>query len=251
MSFFFCHLGLDEILKEDMLIRRFGFQQIGRLGTQKKQRERDIHRLRNKLKILAMLCQNIRQLSGSNHSMYEYIRPQYFKMFLRATKQLTANAPSLALHIEHHIKQLVMLKMSESVAKGVQLHRVHADEFKDLIDANWRTQFPVLTPRGQLKALARLSQGNELPTAADLVKATEYIKEKISAEANAYELSKLCLALLILFNKRKSTDVAELRKEDFKTIHKCQKENADVIKSLDNTEKALANRYCLVGQLSW
>lgn len=232
--------GIEEIVRKDQLIREFGLELIGRLGTDKERRRKDINHIQTKLRAVARLCQEMRQISGTKLFMNDYVHPQHFRLVLRATKQLALKSPSLGVTLGHYVKHLVMLKKSQGIEQGNQQIRRDAEDFKDLMDARWMSQVTTVTRRRQ--NLAKLNVRVELPTTKDLVAASEFFKQRINTETNPHLLSKFCLAQLIMFNKRRPMEVAEITKEDFKMVYQCHQDNAEVLNSLDVTEKALVKR---------
>ena len=85
-------------------------------------------------------------------------------------------------------------------------------------------------------------RAGELPLIGDLVKLEEFLKEQIRKEDDLFRLSKLCLAQLILLNKRQPQEVAELTIEDFKAVQEVGKIEKEVLDHLDITERILAMR---------
>lgn len=219
----------------------FAAEQLGRLGTTEERRATDENNIKTKLRTLGRLCQQIRERSKTTFDFNEYIQPKYFKMIVQATKDLAIKSPQLGLTIGHYLRNLVLLKITEAIEKGAAKERSAGDDFKQMMESRWSTQVSSVTLRRQ--KLKQLNKQQHLPVTDDLVKLAAFIKSSIELEKDLTMLAKLCLSQLLLFNKRRPMEVAELKKEDFRLISNVQAPNQEVLNSLGYAERLLAKRY--------
>lgn len=237
--------GVEVIVREDELIQSFGTEQLGRLGTDDERRTTDLNNIKTKLRSVARLCERIRCITNTKLFMTDYIQTKHFASVMQAAKDLSAVSPQLTITLGHYMRSLVLLKISASIAAESTHQRQQADDFKHLMEAHWRTQVATVTRRRQ--KLRKLNKTEEIPETEDLVKLSDYLKRRIETETDEAEVAKLCLTQLILFNKRRPLEVAELTKDDFQSLSSNsdnQSDNKELLESLSQTERMLAKRCC-------
>lgn len=171
----------------------------------------------------------------------EYTTPEYFDNVVKAAKALAITSPQLGIAIGHYLRHIILLKISRAILSNNPTVRKLADDFKMLMEAHWNSQVASVTRRRQ--KLLKLNKADEIPETDDLVKFSEYLKHQLKEEVRSAEVAKLCMTLLILFNKRRPLEVAELTKNDFRTISDDGSTNKEVLHSLTETERMLVKRY--------
>lgn len=189
---------------------------------------------------MARLCSQIREETHTCLDLADYITPEYFNDVVKAAKVLSLASPQLCIALGHYLRHLVLLKLSKAITVKDSVQRNSADDFKLLMEARWNTQVTTVTRRRQ--KLVKMNKADEIPETEDLVKFSEYLKCQLKNEINSTEIAKLCMTQLILFNKRRPFEVAELTKDDFRTITDTAAANKEVLDSLTETEKMLAKR---------
>ena len=219
---------------------QFAKDKLARLGNEEERRPTDLNVIRTKMRSIARLLLKVREITRTKLSLSDYLKPQYFDAFVEAAKILS-KSPRLGLCLGHYLRTLILLKISGGIVSGVKEEREEADDFKHLFEAHWSAR--VASVAGRRQKLRRLNASEDLPLTEDLVRLSEFNKNIIETEYdNLNKLSKYCLAQLILFNKRRPMEVAELTKQDFRHIEDYQQDNAEVMKSLDKTESLLTQR---------
>lgn len=241
--------GLKDICRSDTLIKEFGLSLLDRLGLVEEQRRKDTDNIRTKLRSVARLIKHLNNNKPNPKSLNEFITPGQFMNVVQAVKELSLNAdsPSLSIALGNHIKHILLLKISLGIRSGDNNLKKEAVDFKELYEAHWNSKVSSIANRR--KKLRALNKPIVVPATKDLVKFREFV---ISAIAEAtkqpspsyrewVELAQLTIARIVLFNKRRISEVEELKIDDFTKRSSCN-ENEDIMASLDVSERALVKR---------
>ena len=95
------------------------------------------------------------------------------------------------------------------------------------------------------KRLKTLNKIEELPLTCDLSRLTSHLKEKLKRcqEMELVDCAKHCLVFLILFNKRRPFEVAEIKVSNYLAeINRKIEDHTEIMNCLDESEKILAQR---------
>lgn len=254
------HDEVYSMICQDDMIKRFGKILLHKLGTRRKnciaQRMRQLARLRTELD----------KISGKKIELSDYIGPKGFDSLITAVELIAGhhenredvasfNVPSYALRIGHHI-----LKCAE-IKRGMCIRQQNDDKLKDatsfisLFSSEW-------TDRISSVALTTLKTNkfnkNEcLPLTEDLVLLKKFLVDNIlrlNSEIivnQTYEswrkLVEYTLVRIILFNKRRSNEVAMLLVETFlERVDWGKCAHQEIVNSLKPIEKKLLGRLDMV-----
>lgn len=235
--------GLGEIVKSDKLIVEFGKCQILRLGPKEIRRPSDLTPIRTKLRTIARLLYHVREEVGLDckWSIQDVLKPERFKQLTAAAIVLSNKNDQLGLTIGGYVKQLLMLKLAESVMNRNTESEEEAKRFQFLYDTYWLCN--VTSVAGKQQRHKKINTQEEIPLTGDLNTLSKYLKEQIMIESDKSSLRKLCLSFLILFNKRRPMEVAELTKKNFLEAYGAtNQDNEEIVKSLTEAERILAKR---------
>lgn len=159
-----------------------------------------------------------------------------------------ADSPSLALNCGHYIRQILLLKISLGVAEANEQMRKEGLDFKELYEGFWNSKISCIANRR--KNLREINKEKKIPTTEDIIKLGQYLQREIqeivdNKSSPSYQdmqsMAELLIVRLALFNKRRISEVDELKVSDYE----CRpKENSDpnLLNSMTVTEKALVNR---------
>lgn len=241
--------GLVDVCENDILILQFIQSKCERLGTKEEQRRRDVDNIRCKARTLARLLKKLND--GVIWKGYiDWIHPGFFRKVLRTVKDLykEANSPQLGLVLGHYIKQLYLLKKSYALQEGNEPMAKEADDFKSMYKAHWNDECSAVAKRTQ--NLRYINKTVQLPRADDLVKLTRYVKQQIDMYVSGKKvlvwtrLAKLLIVRILVFNKRRVSEVEEMLISDFqKRETNNVNDSTEILHSLDTTERALAGRF--------
>ena len=98
-----------------------------------------------------------------------------------------------------------------------------------------------------------LNKSLELPKTSDMVKLKEYFDSEIETSLSMPKMSaqkwtqtaQALMVRILLFNKRRVSEVEEMKVTDIVQAQNCL-DNQEVVKQMDITERALANRMTVV-----
>lgn len=254
---------IGNVCKNDVLILKFGAMQYEKFAdTQSeyiRQSMRQLARLRLSLNILEQ---------NSSRALCDYLIPEKFDLIVQATKNITMNPissdnirpefhnPSLALKIGFALKKCIAIQRGSALRSGnLKMNKILLS-LKDLIDMEWNIRIS----SNALSTLHRrkFNTTQLLPVTDDLVKLTRYIDEEIIKYKLEVEgekrnnqkwtrLATLCLARIILFNKRRSGEASKMKLSDYISRPTWDEQNTQEIRnSLTPVERKLSESMTLV-----
>ena len=122
-----------------------------------------------------------------------------------------------------------------------------ADDFRELYDAHWNSKVSAVSHR-RLR-LRQINKKIDIPSTEDLVKLKDFLCSEISKSRSIkptaeewVRFSEILITRLVLFNKRRISEVEELKVMDFK--NRVSGDNiGEEIHMLETSERVLASRY--------
>lgn len=206
-------------------------------------RPSEINNIREKLRALARLLIVLRSKTTPMATFEQLLHPRNYDCFRDAVRELAEQSHQLALTLGHYIKRINLLNIGEAIKQQDMCRKRNGDDFQSLFNSNWSTTVAAATNKEQ--RLKKLNKKAKLPLASDLAKLTTHIKGTIPKLVDTKDLAllqKYILAGLILFNKRRPMEVAELQINDFQTaIETAQDlESGDCLDGLTKTERLIA-----------
>ena len=153
----------------------------------------------------------------------------------------------MALTLGHYLKQIFLLKLSLGISTENATMKAEATDFKQLFEAHWTaTVSSVANRRIKLRAL---NKPIVTPATADLITLKAFLERELEAATEncnpSYEewkvAAQMVMVRVVLFNKRRITEVEELHLLDFSS-RSSSSENQEIVDSLDATEQALVKR---------
>lgn len=237
-------LGLVATIASDELIRIFGQHQLLRKGQKLSWSE--VNQVRGKLRFLARLLHTVRELSATELSFDEYLRPEYYDTFVAAVLQIRDANKQLALTLGHYIKQLCLLNIAESIKSRNKQMKADSEDFLQLFNSSWTSTVSSATVR--MQQIVKLNKAQDLPLTKDLMKITTFIKKDIDKqmtavrERNYTRLQKLVVTALLLFNKRRPAEVTDIKIGDYQLSLANHDDRPEIIGSLSPEERAVLGR---------
>lgn len=233
--------GLVNIIKSDTLIQRFGYHQLLRKGENLSFEE--INQIRAKLRAVARLLTELRKQTGKpTISLSSLFSSEYYDKFVSSVLTIREKNKQLAFTIGHYIKQLCVMNISLcNKVKDYELKQLSKD-FLDDYNSSW---VAVSASTRRLQKKTKINKTIQLPTLADLKEVTEYIAKEMKTAAHDRDysgLQKLLLAHLIMFNKRRPAEVANLTISDYRLSLSSQEDREEILQSLSPAEKSMAER---------
>ncbi|XP_071853449.1 uncharacterized protein [Apostichopus japonicus] len=197
--------------------------------------------LRNKLREIARLVLEYRQISGQHSAtLADLIVPSRFELLLKSVRSVCGfdeethqyTKPSLALKLGHSLKKAAMLVVSTALIEENKEKERQARDVITLLNENWdwevsshalRTLYegkrnnPKLVPlTTDVVLLSKYLRGEAESSLADLkkAKAVEEIKKSWR------NLAEITLTQILLFNRKRQGEVSKLTMEDYAKLKK-------------------------------
>lgn len=225
------------------MIKLYGQLQITRKGGNLNHIEKN--QVRAKLRFLGRLLHAVQEETAKDLCFADFYKPQYYNAFRDAVLKIRETNKQLALTLGHYIKRLCLLNKSEASKNGLKNVRQDSQDFLDIYNAEWTETVAASTLR--LQQQQHLNKKIELPLAADIKQVTSYLEEQITSEEDYTRLQKLIMTSLILFNKRRPAEVANLKLDTYVLAKEtAEEEHDEFMTELSMEEKILAKRYLTI-----
>lgn len=242
--------GLRQLCSNDTLIKEFGRGLLQRLGLEHEQRRKDKDNIRNKLRSVGRLLIRLNEKTKTNLELSAYIQPAYYQIVTKTVRDIGNELPHLALSLGHYIKQLCVLKQSLAIQHGESEGKYAAEQFNLLLGAHWNNQVSAVSLR-RLK-LKTMNKSIELPKKDDMVTLknfldTQMAKSLLCFKPNENQWTEACQILMVrilLFNKRRVSEVEEMKISDIEDMN--NREDEDALLDMDIADKTLAARMNVV-----
>lgn len=244
--------GLRKIILDDSLIQQFAAHELVQQGDSNIRRPNSHNLVRQKMRSVANILCESQKKDNTISSMMDLISPGNFKAFIAACKKVAVENNQQGKTLGGYFRRIILLKISMAIEKESADQQREAEQFRYLMDAHFLSQ--VSGPAAKRQRMKNIAKADDIPLADDMKKFSDYLKKEISevtdvsSDAQSARLSKLLLAYLIHFNKRRPMEVAEITTQAFisealREIH----DNKEIIDSLTFSEQVLAKR--LVAQI--
>ncbi len=239
--------GLKDICMADTLIKEFCRGQLHRLGTEDEQRRKDKDNVSTKLRAVARLVSSLNESTNQVCDLSSYITPNYFMLVVKTVREMGKESPQLAMTLGHYVKQIIELKQSLGLRTYDTKAQSDAAAFGVLFSAHWNSYVAAVTLR-RMK-LRTLNKKIQLPKTTDMVKLKEYLDFQIGKNVMQNQIStsdwtdasQAIMVRILLFNKRRVSEVGEMKVSDITQAQICS-DNEEFVSQMDIAEKALANR---------
>ena len=246
--------GLKQVSENDELIKEFGKGLLQKLGTKDEQRLKDIDNIRTKVRHVARLLVALKEKDKEIYSLDNAITPAKFFLVIETVKDIAqeCDSPKFGTTLGHYLKQLSMLKKSLALVSSDNIKHKQATDFGTLFDTHWNSF--VSSALNRRMRLRTMNKAIKIPPTSDLVMFKDFLDDEIKKFVLLFPLSasewgqfsKLLLVRLALFNKRRISEVAELKICDFSNRLGSSADHEEVFEQLDITEQILVKRMDLI-----
>ena len=200
--------------------------------------------MRQRRRACANRTAEVKKMDGNVKVTIMLIQPQNYPTFIAACNNITAKNNQMGLTIGGYMKKLILLKTSSAIISEDGQLQNEAEKFRYLFDAHFTSQVSAVA--GRKLRLKRLDRPEDLPEFTDMSILASHCKEemrKASGQNDTVRLSNVALAYLILYNKRRPFEVAELRRTTYiAEAYKSIKDNHEILASLTYAERVMATR---------
>lgn len=213
------------IILTDPLILSFGQRQFKKYGHESHQQ----YYLSQKVRELGRLLECVKIIDPNISMLEECLHPNNWEVVLQAVKKVaghkdTSNkykTPSLPLKLGHSLIKCAKMLKAEGIIEGNSEKRKVAEDFALLYQIEWNERIS-----GQALATLDTNSYNKpklLPLVEDVAKLHSYLSVQansltkvIQSDPKCYsDLAEVCLAKIILFNRKGSGEVERMKVSEF------------------------------------
>lgn len=246
--------GVKEICESDDLIRQFGSCLLEKLGTLEERRRKDVDNIRTKLRTVGRLLKVLNAGMLDHRPLSDFLSGPNFHKVVTGVKELAlqSDSPNIALILGHYLKQINLLKLSLGIrcsvkAKSLQM-KDEANDFKLLYEAHWNSKVSCVANRR--KRLRQINKEDVMPMTEDLVTLRTFLISEMKKVATKSDIvysewtyaTQLLLVRICIFNKRRISEVEELKLSDYAT-RLTDQPNKEIMDSLSIAERTMVVRY--------
>ncbi|XP_038063145.1 uncharacterized protein LOC119733850, partial [Patiria miniata] len=193
-------------------------------------------------------------------SIRDLVNPQKFDLLVMAVKQVAGYCPvsnsyktsSYARNVGYHLDKVVASLKSMAIKSEDQELQDRVEKFQELKRAEWTSEVVTLA-RHNLDS-RKNNKPQRLPIASDIKKLTGCLKNtmhkhKVALQQNPTsnkdwtELCQSTLALVVLFNRRRTGETERLLLRSYKMAENNADIQPDVFQSLGEVEKVLVRKF--------
>jgi len=214
--------------------------------------------VRNKMRQLARLLQQAREVNRSITSLLELIDPRQFDVCVKAARIIGGysedkcmfDTPSYVVNVAFSLKRVAVTVKVAALKAGNQCLEKKASDFLSLMDMQWGKQLSM--PARETLAQRKYNKGNSLPLASDIQKLDAYLKSHGAQLSSALQkeqqvddwmaFAQTVMSKIILFNRRRSGEVQRMTMEQVgaTTDHDVCREALELLSPF---EKALMHKF--------
>lgn len=241
------------VVSDELICREAGLRMCG-IGRKVDQKQDDIYRVSQTARMLGRIVLVARQ-TIPDVSLDSLIHPQNFDLIVDIAKKLSTDKDQPALNVGRTIGNILGKVCTSKYCAALRVEnriaQQDATNVKKLIESEWNNR----VNRGAVRRMQKekRSKVHPIPLTQDLQLFREYLLRNIhttSAELQAHHrpedwvlLAKLVLSRLILFNKRRRSEVRELKVEEYLARPNWKDDDGgEMDLALSQTDRLLAER---------
>jgi len=252
------HMLVDDVsmtIRKDECLLRYGNSLCRRHWNNNGQN----YHISNKLRELARLLNEVRQICDNVHSFKDCIDCTKFEFVVQACTNLcgwdeetgTITTPSIGIKLGHSLKKISKILKGEALVKNDVNLKMKADDFYELIDIKWNDEISKCA-RTELEK-RKWNKVQMIPFTEDIKELHESVKKisnqsinllaKDNSNLEAWRnLATSTLSRLLLFNRRRSGEPAKITISDFQAkVGGIEKMNEEIKSSLSSFELQLCS----------
>ena len=243
------------IASRDALIISFGEKLYQKHGHKQHKHQYIKQKLRELSRFLLVARNECDQITD----LESCINPTRFSVMITSVKKLCGyesfgnsfQTPSLALKIGQNLKACADILRNKALMSDDECLEKKAINFHTLCDSDWSSS--VSAAAYATLEMQRQNKPHVLPLTEDVTLVTLYLREQRQSCLNAvksnpnvdtwHALAKVCLANIILFNRRRSGEAARILVKDYREGNTRSVAEDDVLLSLSKLEKHLVQNF--------
>jgi hypothetical protein len=249
---------IKEIVRNDVLIKRFLQLRSESLGHVDDHKRKDVYKINQGARSLARLLQEARK-SIPLITLDKLIHPSNFDLVVESTKKLCRLEEGENLNfgtkVGHLLGHISMIKSGSALRINDEELLKDATNFEILFKSEWNNRVNAVLKKR--KHHLNISKRNEIPITKDLVAFRDYLCERMnvlctrlpllapgSEKARQWSsLAKVTLCRLILFNKRRVSEISEITIASYVGRPNWTENSEEMNSALSGMEKEMAKRF--------
>nr|CAI5830019.1 unnamed protein product [Callosobruchus analis] len=244
------------IAKKDPLICKYAYSYIK--GRQSKG---NIDLVRQNMRRLAKLLQHARKTNSEIKTLVDILRPVHFQLIIKGVNKMAQynseseryDSPTLAINFGTLIKKCCDLAYVDLLQiNNTERQRKEIKILKKLVECQWADE--VSAQAGTNLSESKWNKEELLPLTSDLKKLSLFLQQSADQEYNILlvnrtnelsytTLKEILYTQILLLNRRRPAEVAQLKIQTFKEISLESEDGNEFERCLTETEKVLLNTY--------
>ena len=245
-----------DLIKKDLILRRFCALKLTSLGDKSLQKKNDIYRVNSIGRTLAKLVLAAKKMDSRCTSLNVLLDPDMFDVVVRATTEVIfSNTDKMPLSLRNQYRNLlghaVQVKVGLGLRRKDHISVAQAEQFQRILELEWK--FRVGSVCNKHIDKAKRNRIDCLPTTEDVKIFSNFISQQLknlTADVKRrpvptiwLQLNKFTFLRLLFFSKRRTAEVSELKYKEhlerpkWHTSHK-----SEMLKSLNKSEQTMMRR---------
>jgi hypothetical protein len=245
---------ITAVVKNDKLMKRFLQLQTDGLGHAADRKTKDVYKVNQNVRPLARLVLEARK-SVPMIDLDQLLTPAHFDLVVNSTMNLcridagdNLNFGSSMGYILGHV---TLIKSGIAIRRSDEQMGKDATGFQTLFNGEWHKRVNSILKKR--KDTLQVAKRNEIPLTQDLVK---YLSERLRVLSERlptlpagvtkvncwHELSKVLLCRLILFNKRRVSEISDLKISSYTSRPQWTEDSEEITNGLTDMEREMAKR---------
>ncbi|XP_028414257.1 uncharacterized protein LOC114537315 [Dendronephthya gigantea] len=255
------HDDISAVAQADPTILAVGSDMVDQKGVEK------ATEISQKMRLLARVLIEMRKLTGKpDASLSTIITPLHFDSFLQCARNLGGyvvnqngsrnfKSPSTAVKCGYATMTACKILRGKALRDCDMDRKKEVDNFLELYETEWGKK--ITSPAHDNLGEKKNNKPDVLPLTSDLLKLRDYLLRAISEKTESLKqdankenfraLSEVCLARLIMFNKRRGGETARMKLAAYSNRFNWKdNHNQEVLQSLSTSEKQLCDKFDMV-----
>lgn len=248
---------ITAVVRNDKLMKRYLELQTTALGHALDHKSKDVYKVNQNVRPLARLVLEARK-SVPLIDLDRLLTPEHFDLVVQSTINLsridTGDNLNFGSSMGYILGHVIVIKAGIAIRRNDEQMGKHASGFQVLYNGEWNKRVNSILKKR--KDNLEVAKRNEIPLTKDLVSFRDYLSERLRVLSERlptlpagvmkaiewHELSKVLLCRLILFNKRRVSEISDLPISSYTSRPQWTEDSEEMNSALTNMEQEMAKR---------
>lgn len=248
---------ITAVVRNDKMMKRYLELQTAGLGHALDHKSKDVYKVNQNVRPLARLVLEARK-SVAQIDLNCLLMPAYFDLVVQSTLNLcridSGDNLNFGSSMGYILGHVIAIKAGIAIRCDDEQMGKDARNFKVLFDAEWHKRVNSILKKR--KDNLEVAKRNEIPLTNDLVSFRNYLSQRLQVLTDRlptipagekkvtewHELSKVLLCRLILFNKRRVSEISDLPISSYTNRPQWTNDSEEMNSALTDMEKEMAKR---------